>query len=67
MDLLKTIFLFDERHPLIFTRLNFWIFFVVVLGGYTLLYRKNPLRNAYLFLVSLFFYYKTGGLFFIIL
>jgi alginate O-acetyltransferase complex protein AlgI len=67
MDFLKEIFLFDERHPLIFTRLNFWIFFAVVLGGYTLLYKKNPLRNAYLFLVSLFFYYKTGGLFFIIL
>ncbi len=67
MDFLKEIFLFNESHPLIFTRLNFWIFFAVVLGGYTLLYKKNPLRNGYLFLVSLFFYYKTGGLFFAIL
>lgn len=67
MEFLKDIFLFNERHPLIFTRLNFWIFFAVVLAGYSILYKKNILRNAYLFLVSLFFYYKTGGLFFIIL
>ncbi len=67
MEILKDIFLFDEQHPLIFTRLNFWIFFAVVLAGYSYLYKKNTLRNAYLFLVSLFFYYKTGGLFFSIL
>ena len=67
MDWLRNIFLFNETNPLIFTRLNFWIFFLVVLAGYTYLYRKNPWRNAYLFLVSLFFYYKTGGLFFFIL
>ncbi len=67
MDLLRNIFLFNETNPLIFTRLNFWIFFLVVLAGYTYLYKNNPLRNAYLFLVSLFFYYKTGGLFFFIL
>ncbi len=67
MDWLKNIFLFNESNPLIFTRLNFWIFFLVVLAGYTYLYKKNPLRNAYLFLVSIFFYYKTGGLFFFIL
>lgn len=67
MEFLKDIFLFNERHPLIFTRLSFWIFFAVVLAGYSILYKKNILRNAYLFLVSLFFYYKTGGLFFIIL
>ena len=67
MDLLRTIFLFDETNPLIFTRLNFWIFFLVILAGYTILYRKNPLRNLYLCLVSMFFYYKTGGMFFFIL
>lgn len=67
MDFFKDIFLFTEKNPLIFTRLNFWIFFLVVLAGYTYFHKKNPLRNAYLFLISIFFYYKTGGLFFIIL
>ena len=67
MDLFKNIFFFTEKNPLIFTRLNFWIFFLAVLAGYTWLHKKNPLRNVYLFLVSIFFYYKTGGLFFMIL
>ena len=67
MELIRNIFSFNEDSPLIFTRLNFWIFFLVVLAGYTLLHRKNALRNAYLFLVSIFFYYKTGGVFFTIL
>ncbi|MBA7572717.1 Peptidoglycan O-acetyltransferase [subsurface metagenome] len=67
MDFFSNIFLFNEKNPLIFTRLNFWFFFVVVLAGYTIIYKKNAFRNTYLFLVSLFFYYKTGGLFFSIL
>ena len=67
IDFLKDIFAFNQDNPLIFTRLNFWVFFAVVLMGYSILYKKNPLRNTYLFLVSIFFYYKTGGLFFIIL
>ncbi len=66
-DTLKNIFLYSEDHPLIFTRLYFWGFFAVVLAFYSILYKKNALRNAYLFFVSLFFYYKTGGLFFFIL
>jgi len=67
MEVLKDIFLYSPENPLIFTRLYFWAFFAVVLTGYSVLYKKNALRNAYLFLVSLFFYYKTGGLFFFIL
>jgi D-alanyl-lipoteichoic acid acyltransferase DltB (MBOAT superfamily) len=38
-----------------------------VLAGYSLFYKRMVLRNLYLFLVSLFFYYKTGGLFLFIL
>lgn len=64
---LKNIFLFDQDNPLIFTRFYFWGFFAVVLVFYSILYKQKALRNAYLFLVSLFFYYKTGGLFFFIL
>ena len=67
METLKSIFLYDQESPLIFTRLYFWGFYAIVLAIYSLIYKKNALRNAYLFLVSLFFYYKTGGLFFFIL
>lgn len=67
IDQLRQIFLFNPDAPLIFTRLYFWIFLLVVLVFYSLLYTRKPARNAYLWLVSLFFYYKTGGLFLIIL
>lgn len=66
-EFLKNILLFDENNPLIFTRLFFWGFFLVVLTGYSFLYNKNKLRSLYLWLFSLFFYYKTGGQFFFIL
>jgi alginate O-acetyltransferase complex protein AlgI len=67
LEYLRNILLFNEKNPLIFTRLNFWIFFVIVLLIYSFIYKKITLRNAYLFLVSLFFYYKTGGLFLFVL
>ena len=58
---------FDPDKPFIFTSAAFWIFFLFVLAGYSLVYKKLVLRNVYLFLVSLFFYYKAGGLFLFIL
>ncbi len=50
-----------------FTQLYFWVFFAVVLVFYSIIYKNKTLRNAYLFLVSLFFYYKSGGYFFSLL
>lgn len=60
-------FAYDERRPLIFTDVYFWVFFGVLLFVFGLLYKKSLLRNSFLFLVSLFFYYKTSGFFFTIL
>ena len=67
IDQLKQLFLFNADAPLIFTRLYFWGFFLVVLVFYSILYKRKTSRNIYLWLVSLFFYYKTGGLFVFIL
>lgn len=64
---LSDIFSYDQNKPFIFTAPAFWVFFLIVLVGYSLVFRKLLLRNLYLFLVSLFFYYKTGGLFLFIL
>ncbi len=64
---LLNIWLYSENNPLLFTRMYFWIFLVIVLLFYSLVYKRFPLRHFYLFLVSLFFYYKSGGLFFILL
>lgn len=64
---LKSIFTYNNDAPLIFTQFFFWAFFAIVLLFYSLVYKKRGLRNAYLFIVSLFFYYKTSGLFISIL
>ena len=60
-------FLFDPKAPFIFTVTSFWIFFALVLIVDSFLHRKRGLRHAFLFLASVFFYYKTTGFFFILL
>ncbi|MBK9175458.1 MAG: MBOAT family protein [Flavobacteriales bacterium] len=59
----SSLLLYDERSPLIFTRLFFWGFFLVVLAVYSAVYKRPLWRSGWLFGVSLFFYYKTSGLF----
>ena len=65
---------FDSSHPLLFTQIHFWVFFLIVFAVYTFFCTGRPLtkqrrvaRNAYLFAVSLLFYYKTSGLFVLLL
>ena len=60
-------FLKSSEHPMIFTEYPFWIFFLFVVIGYGLVYKKLKLRSIFLFIVSLYFYYKTSGFFFSIL
>jgi alginate O-acetyltransferase complex protein AlgI len=65
--LVSSIFRYDPDKPLIFSTPAFWFFFLIVLAGYSVIYKKMFIRNFYLFLVSLFFYYKSGGLFLFLL
>lgn len=67
LDFFKQIFAFDPNSPLLFTQFYFWVFFAFVFAGLSLLQNKILLRNAFLCFVSLFFYYKTSGLFVLIL
>lgn len=67
MNSLKDILIYNPDEPFLFTQMAFWIYFAVVYMIFSLCYRNITLRNAYLFLVSLFFYYKTGGLFVLLL
>ena len=60
-------FLNYSEHPMIFTEYPFWIFFLFVLIGYGIVHSKMRLRTIFLFLVSLYFYFKTSGFFFSIL
>lgn len=54
---------YDPSAPLIFTRIFFWGFFAVVLAVLSVVYRSHPLRVGWLTAVSLFFYWKTSGIF----
>lgn len=67
MERLFDIFYFSEKYPLIFTQANFWIFFAFVFTLYSVIYKKPFLRSIFIVAVSLFFYYKTSGLFVFIL
>ncbi len=58
---------YNEERPLIFTDYVFWIFFGVVLVGYSIVHKQRATRNAFLFFASIYFYYKTSGFFFFIL
>lgn len=71
---LTNLFAFDQEHPLLFTQFNFWAFFLIVFALFSCLVGSSKwtparriIRNGYLFLVSLFFYYKTSGLFVLLL
>lgn len=66
-DLLTHIFAFDANTPLLFTQFYFWAFFAIVYAFFALFHNKRLLRNSFLFFVSLFFYYKTSGIFILIL
>jgi len=67
LEFLKNVFSFDENSPLLFTQFYFWAFFALVYAVFALLKSKRLLRNAYLFFISLLFYYKTSGIFVLIL
>lgn len=67
LDFLLKLFSFDKTQPLLFTQFYFWAFFAMVFALFCLIKNKCLLRNTFLFFVSLFFYYKTSGLFVLIL
>ncbi len=76
VNFLHHIFAFDAAHPLLFTQFYFWAFFALVYALFALIMDRVPdslgnkklhLRNVYLMFVSWFFYYKTSGLFLLIL
>jgi len=63
----SNLFSFDDKFPLLFTQFYFWAFFALVFTGLTFLKNKTLLRNVFLMFASLFFYFKTSGLFVILL
>ncbi len=67
MDYFVSLFTFNPEKPLLFTQFYFWGFFAIVMALYAVVYKRIALRNIYLLLCSLFFYYKTSGVFLVLL
>jgi D-alanyl-lipoteichoic acid acyltransferase DltB (MBOAT superfamily) len=75
LEYLKSLFAFNEGHPLLFTQIHFWVIFFIIYIFFTIIVHhwhkkgrtssmsmvKRLFRNGYLFLFSLFFYFKTSG------
>ena len=58
---------YDEQAPIHFVSYVFWCWFFIVFGVF-LFFKNYPIaRSSYLFLVSLFLYYLSGGFYFILL
>ena len=80
MEFLHHIFGFNSESPLLFTQFYFWAFFALVYAVFAVIMEVGThrtqakgekarlhLRNIFLMAVSWFFYYKTSGLFLLIL
>ena len=66
---LSRIFSFEvgDGSTLVFTKLDFWIFFLLVMVIFAFLNKNKLVRSIYLTGVSVFFFYKTSGLYMLLL
>ncbi len=64
---LQEFFSFSKDSTIFFTEISFWIFFTVVYGIFAIVHKKQSLRTLFLLLVSIFFYFKTSGMFFLLM
>ena len=64
---LQEFFSYSSKSTIFFTEMSFWIFFTVVYGIFAIVYKKYTLRTLFLLLVSIFFYFKTSGMFFLLM
>jgi len=57
----------EEATSLVFTKLDFWLFFLLVMIVFSFLHKKKLVRSIFLTAVSVFFFYKTSGLYALLL
>ncbi|MCR9172365.1 MAG: MBOAT family protein [bacterium] len=65
----STIFSWEvgEGSSLVFTKLDFWLFFLLVMAVFSFLNKHIVTRSIFLTVISLFFFYKTSGLYMLLL
>ncbi len=66
-ELLYDIFVYRPEAPLLFNSFEFLVLGILVLGIYATIYRHKRPRTLFLLAFSLFFYYKTSGIFVLLL
>ena len=66
-EILRDIFIYQPEAPLMFNSPIFWLFGIIVLSVYAAIYRNKLSRTVFLLAFSLFFYYKTSGIFVLLL
>lgn len=64
---LKDIFLYDSASPLLFNSGTFLILLILFLIYYAVTYKNKVSVTIFVILFSVFFYYKSSGLYFVIL
>ncbi len=67
MERIWQIFSFDAKEPLIFSQLDFWLFFILVMVVFSMIYKHYLVRSVFLTAISIFFYFKASGLFILLL
>lgn len=64
---IASLFVYDAEAPLLFSSGVFWILFLIFLPIYSLLKKKKLQMSLFVVAFSLYFYYKSSGLFFLML
>lgn len=69
MERLLSIFSWEvgDGSSLVFTKLDFWIFFLLVMILFSFLHKNRIVRSIFLTAVSIFFFFKTSGLYVLLL
>ena len=56
-----------DGSSLVFTKLDFWIFFLLLMVFFSFLRKQKLVRSIFLTVISLFFFFKTSGLYVLLL
>ena len=56
-----------DGSSLVFTKLDFWLFFLLVMVVFSFLHKQKLVRSIFLTVISCFFFFKTSGLYVLLL
>ncbi len=66
-NIIHDILFYKPAAPILFNSGTFWLLFILVLSVYAAIYRNNTARTLFLLGFSIFFYYKSSGVYVMLL